>query len=175
MLYGLRKAMHMLLDCNPNVIELLGLRPEHILFCSPEGQLILNNADAFLSQKVIFTFGAYAVKRRREIQKKIDAEKPDPAQIAKEMMHTIRIYSMGIDLLLEGRVTAYREEEHSLLMHIRAGEYQDRHGMPTREYERLLEECMGSFNSAAMRTRLPLEPDRERVNQLTMEIIYRSL
>ena len=43
-LYGLRKAMKLLLGCNPNVIELLGLRPEHILYCTDEGRKILGNA-----------------------------------------------------------------------------------------------------------------------------------
>ena len=136
--------------------------------------MILESAPAFLSKKAIFTFGAFAVKRRREIQRKIDAGKP-AEELAKEMMHLIRIYAMGIDLLENGRVTAYRKDEHRLLMRIRSGEYQERNGMPTQDYERLLESFMGSFNEAAIRTSLPTEPDWEQVNALTMEIVRRSL
>ena len=55
--YGLRKGMKLLLNGNPNVIEILGLRPEHILYCSEEGRLILDNTDLFLSRRVGFTLG----------------------------------------------------------------------------------------------------------------------
>ena len=47
-LYGLRKGMKLLLNGNPNVLELLGLHPEHILYCSDEGKMILDNASVFL-------------------------------------------------------------------------------------------------------------------------------
>ena len=174
-LYGLRKAMKLLLDCNPNAIELLGLREQDILYCSEDGRLILDNARAFLSQKAIFTFNGYAVKRRRQIQKLLEEEKTDRKAIAKEMTHLIRAYAMGGDLLVSGRVTTCREREHTLLMDIRAGKYQDPSGLPTSDYERLMEDYMGAFNSAAINTRLPREPDWETVNKLTMEIVRRSL
>lgn len=174
-LYGLRKAMKLLLDCNPNAIELLGLREQDILYCSEDGRLILDNARAFLSQKAIFTFNGYAVKRRRQIQKLMDEDKPDKKAISKEMTHLIRAYAMGGDLLATGRVTTWREREHTLLMDIRSGKYQDSRGFPTPDYERLMEEYMGAFNSAAISAGLPKEPDWETVNKLTMEIVRRSL
>ncbi len=174
-LYGLRKAMRLLLDCNLNAIELLGLRDQDILFCSEEGHLILDNAQVFLSQKAIFTFNGYAIKRRRQIQKLLGGGKPDKKAISKEMTHLIRVYAMGSDLLVSGRVTTCREREHTLLMDIRTGKYQDAKGLPTQEFDRLLEMYTGSFNDAALNTRLPKEPDWKTANQLTMDIIQRSL
>lgn len=174
-LYGLRKAMKLLLNGNPNVVELLGLRPEHVLFCSEEGGMILENAPLFLSQKTGLTFGAFAVNLRRQIQKRLEEKKPDRKAIAKEMCHLIRIYAMGGDLLENGLVISFREREHELLAQIRAGAYQDRHGVPTPAYERLLLDYMGAFNGALSRTRLPREPDWERANALTMEIVRRSI
>ena len=91
------------------------------------------------------------------------------------MTHLIRAYTMGGDLLVSGRVTTWREREHTLLMDIRAGKYQDSRGYPTPDYERLTEDYMGAFNSAAINTRLPREPAWETVNKLTMEIVRRSL
>ena len=175
LLYGLRKAMRLLLDCNPNAIELLGLRRQDILYCSEEGRLILDRAQAFLSQKAIFTFNGYAVKRRRQIQKLLSEGKQDKKAISKEMTHLIRAYAMGGDLLENGRVSAYREREHTLLTDVRAGKYQDSRGFPTPEFEHLTENFMGAFHSAAIATALPKEPDWETVNKLTMEIVRRSL
>ncbi len=47
--------------------------------------------------------------------------------------------------------------------------------MPTETFDRLAEEYCGAFNSAAISTRLPTEPDSDRVNSLMMEIVHRSL
>lgn len=169
-LYGLRKAMKLLLGCNPNVIELLGLRPEHILYCTDEGRKILDQPSVFLSKKAIFTFNSFAVKLRKHIQDEVAKGKADRKTICKEMSHLIRIYAMGGELLENGIVLTYREREHELLTDIRAGKYLNRHKVPTMEYEHLLEDYIGAFNAAAIRTYLPPEPDWEKANELTMEI-----
>ena len=173
--YGLRKGMKLLLNGNPNVIEILGLRPEHILYCSEEGRLILDNTDLCLSRRVGFTFGAFAINLRKQLQIEVCEGKTDAKKLSKEMAHLIRIYAMGGDLLVNGRVMTYREYEHDLLTEIRAGKYLDRKRVPTAAYERLLEDYMGNFKSAMIRTHLPSEPDWERANALTMEIVQRSL
>lgn len=174
-LYGLRKAMKLLMACNPNVVEMLGLREQDILYCSEEGRMILDAAPAFLSQKAIFTFGAYATNLQRQIRKRIEAGNVDAKALGKEMMHLIRIYDMGFDLLQFENWTAFRSDTNCTLTHIRAGKYQDEKGMPTPDFEQLLESMAGSFNDAAARTHLPAEPDWERVNALTMEIAKRAL
>ena len=173
--YGLRKAMKLLLNGNPNVIEMLGLRPEHILYCSEGGKRILDNADLFLSRRVGFTFGAFAVNLRRQLQREVLEGKTDAEKLSKEMAHLIRVYAMGGDLLINGRVVTWREHEHDLLTEIRAGKYLDRKRVPTAAYERLLEDYMGSFQSAMISTHLPAEPDWERASALTMEIVYPTL
>ena len=170
-LYGLRKGMKLLLNGNPNVIELLGLRPEHVLYCSDEGKMILDNASVFLSQKAASTFGAFAVNLRRQIQKQVNEGKTDAKTLSKEMAHLIRVYAMGSELQEDGRVTTYRTYEHDLLMDIRAGKYLDTHQVPTADYERLLENYKNAFNTAMTRTCLPAEPDWEKANAMTMEIV----
>jgi predicted nucleotidyltransferase len=170
-LYGLRKGMKLLLNGNPNVIELLGLHPEHILYCSDEGKMILDNASVFLSQKAASTFGAFAVNLRRQIQKQVNEGKTDAKTLSKEMTHLIRVYAMGSELLEDGRITVYRTYEHDLLMDIRAGKYLDTHQVPTADYERLLENYKDAFNTAMTRTCLPAEPDWEKANAMTMEIV----
>ena len=174
-LYGLRKGMKLLLNGNPNVIELLGLRPEHILYCSEGGRMILDNTSLFLSRRVGFTFGSFAVNLRKQIQKEVCEGKTDAKKLNKEMAHLIRIYAMGGDLLTNGCVITYREYEHDLLTEVRAGKYLDRKRVPTAAYEKLLEDYMGAFHAAMIRTHLPAEPDWERANTLTMEIVYGML
>jgi len=69
-IYSLKKMMHLLLQCNPNVIEILGLKPEHYLYVTPEGQEILDNREIFLSKKAAITFGGYASAQLNRLMNK---------------------------------------------------------------------------------------------------------
>lgn len=40
--YAFNKLISLLCNCNPNTIEMLGLKPEHYLFLSPVGQELLH-------------------------------------------------------------------------------------------------------------------------------------
>lgn len=59
-IYSFNKIISLLSGCNPNTIEILGLKPEHYLILTDIGRELLNSKDMFLSKKAAFTFGAYA-------------------------------------------------------------------------------------------------------------------
>lgn len=59
-IYSLKKIFHLLMQCNPNVIEILGLQPEHYLYVTDAGKIIIDHSDLFLSKRAIYTFGNYA-------------------------------------------------------------------------------------------------------------------
>lgn len=67
-IYSFRKMVNLLLSCNPNTIELLGLNPEHYLYLSDIGQELLDNKRLFLSQRAIQSFGGYADAQLRRLQ-----------------------------------------------------------------------------------------------------------
>lgn len=46
-IYGFRKLVSLLINCNPNVIEMLGSKPDNYLMVSPEGQMLLDNIRLF--------------------------------------------------------------------------------------------------------------------------------
>ena len=58
--YSFLKMIKLLTECNPNTVEILGLRPEHYLYKSELGKQILLNSQMFLSQRCFSTFGGYA-------------------------------------------------------------------------------------------------------------------
>lgn len=47
-IYSFRKIITLLLNCNPNTIELLGLNPEHYLYLNRIGEELLANRSLFL-------------------------------------------------------------------------------------------------------------------------------
>lgn len=73
-IYSVNKIVSLLSNCNPNTIEIFGLKPEHYLYISPVGQMLLNNKILFLSKKCIGTFGGYANSQLRRLESKAARE-----------------------------------------------------------------------------------------------------
>jgi predicted nucleotidyltransferase len=69
-IYSFRKIVSLLTSCNPNTIEILGLKPEHYLYLSPIGQELLDNKKLFLSKKALNSFGGYAFAQLRRLDNK---------------------------------------------------------------------------------------------------------
>ena len=67
-IYSFMKMITLLLSCNPNTIELLGLNPEHYLYLHPLGQELIDNTHLFLSKRAIHSFGGYADAQLRRLQ-----------------------------------------------------------------------------------------------------------
>lgn len=69
-IYSFTKIVNLLSNCNPNVIEILGLKPEHYLYISPIGKELLENKKLFLSKKAVNSFGGYANSQLRRLDNK---------------------------------------------------------------------------------------------------------
>lgn len=69
-IYSFNKIITLLSNCNPNTIEMLGLRPEHYLYLSPVGQEVLDSKKLFLSKKAIRSFGGYANQQLHRLSNK---------------------------------------------------------------------------------------------------------
>lgn len=80
-IYSVKKAISLFAKCNPNTIELLGCRPEHYLYLSNEGKMLIENRDAFLSKRAVYSFGGYA---NDQLHRLINATTRDMNQSEKE-------------------------------------------------------------------------------------------
>lgn len=69
-IYSFNKLITLLSNCNPNTIEILGLRPEDYLYLSDIGYALISNAEMFLSKRAVKTFGAYANSQLRRLDNK---------------------------------------------------------------------------------------------------------
>ena len=69
-IYSFNKLISLLSNCNPNTIEILGLKPEHYLYVSMIGRQLIDNKDLFLSQRAIYSFGGYATAQLRRLDNK---------------------------------------------------------------------------------------------------------
>lgn len=69
-IYSFQKIIKLLLNCNPNTIELLGSKQEHYLYLSSIGKELLEHRHLFLSKKCINSFGGYANSQLRRLSNK---------------------------------------------------------------------------------------------------------
>ncbi len=69
-IYSLEKAVNLLTACNPNIIEMLGLKPEHYLYKNSIGEALYNNRDMFLSNNCVKTFMGYANQQMYRLRQK---------------------------------------------------------------------------------------------------------
>ena len=67
-IFGFKKIVKLLLNCNPNVIELLATDDDMIFVNTSAGTLLRDNIGLFLSQKAANSFGGYATSQLRRIQ-----------------------------------------------------------------------------------------------------------
>lgn len=255
-IYSLNKLISLLSNCNPNTIELLGLKPEHYLYISSIGQELLDHKKMFLSKKAVQSFCGYAYSRLRRLDHKAarktsQAEKeqhilnsiknasydfqekyfsyPDDAiklyieksereeldseifmdiclshyplrdykgmwsemnnivkdyakigkrnknaaehgKLSKHMMHLVRLYLMGIDLLEKEEIITYREKDHDFLMSIRDGKYLDKNDQPTKEFFEIVDDLQKRFEAAAENTKLPAQPDYKKINEFLANV-----
>lgn len=70
-IYSFNKIVQLLLNANPNTIELLGLKPEHYLYLSPIGKELLDHKKLFLSKRCIYSFGGYANQQLMRLKNNI--------------------------------------------------------------------------------------------------------
>lgn len=101
--------------------------------------------------------------------------KKDDIHLAKHMMHLIRLYLVGTDILENEDIVTYREKDRDLLMSIRNGAFMDENGLVLPEFYDMLKEVQAKFDYAKANTSLPREPDFKKANDLTMAINRLSL
>ncbi len=70
-IYSFNKIVKLLLECNPNTIELLGLDDSQYLIKTELGQKLLDNRQLFLSKRAAKSFGGYASAQFRRLQNAI--------------------------------------------------------------------------------------------------------
>lgn len=252
-IYSVGKGVELLANCNPNVVEILGLRKEDYFYMDAFGKELVFSADMFFSKRAEYSFGGYATAQLRRLQNALahdaypQAEKnrhilgslenamhtfnerynsyydvhvrlndkgdivvdmnvsgyplrdaygmfsemravvreydklnhrntkKDDAHLNKHAMHLVRLLVTGEELLRTGKMHTYREKEHSLLMAIRGGAYQNDDHTFKSEFFELVDKYEADFKYAAKHTVLPEKPDMERINSFVEAVNTRAV
>lgn len=88
-IYAFNKLIPLLLNCNPNTIELLGCKPEHYFYLSDLGKQMIENRHLFLSQRAISSFGGYANQQLRRLENAIARDALPQARREEHIMQSM--------------------------------------------------------------------------------------
>lgn len=96
-IYAFNKIIRLLLECNPNTCELLGLNEEHYLYLSPVGRELVERRHMFLSKRAIQSFGGYADQQLRRLQNALARERMEQEEQERHIYNSVRnaMYGFG--------------------------------------------------------------------------------
>ncbi len=115
-IYSVEKIFRLLAACNPNTIEMLGLKPDHYIILTDAGRKILDNRDIFLSKRALYSFAGYAMAQLNRLNNKADRV------IESSEQNETRSLQKAISALIRDGVvdemTSVSEEDGKIYVHL---------------------------------------------------------
>lgn len=87
-IYSFEKIVKLLMENNPNTLEIVFQRPEDYIVLTELGKLLVDVRHAFLSKRCFYTFGGYAQDQLRRLDNKSMRELPQDKQEV-HILHSI--------------------------------------------------------------------------------------
>lgn len=132
-IYGFNKILQLLLSCNPNTIELLGLKTEHYLYLNDIGRRLLENRKLFLSMRAIQSFGGYADQQLRRLQNALARDSYPQQEKEQHILNSVKNAMYDF----KSRYTSFEEGKISL--------YVDTSKRPELETEIYMDVCLKHY------------------------------
>ena len=174
-IYSFNKLISLLLNVNPNCIEMLGCKPEHYLMFSPVAQEMIDNRKMFLSRRAVNSFGGYATQQLRRLQNAVARDALTQAEKEKHILGSIKSAMMCFNdkyaEFEEGAVNIYIAESNKtdmdseIFMDINLKHY------PLRDYKALwseMNEVVKAYGKLNHRNR---KKDEQHLNKHAMHLI----
>ena len=95
-IYSFEKFVSLLLNMNPNICEICGLKPEHYLYISPIGQELLENTNLFISKRCAKSFKGYANQQMYKLKQATVGLK-DESELEEHILHTMNNMSHSFE------------------------------------------------------------------------------
>lgn len=117
--YAFNKLISLLLNCNPNTIEMLGCKSEHYFMLTDVGREMIENRKLFLSRRAVHSFGGYANQQLRRLENALARDRLSQERkeehILKSMQSAVKSF--------ESRYTAF--DKGSLVLFTAASEREE--------------------------------------------------
>lgn len=174
-IYSLQKFVRLALQNNPNILDVLFVADNHIVYINEFGKELRDLRYDFLSKNVYKTYGGYAYAQlKKMVTVGKDASGKRLADIqkygfdTKNAYHLIRLLRMGIETLTDGEVYVLRHDNQELLK-IRRGEH------PLTYIESEAIRLRNLLDQAYVNSKLPAKPNYDKINAWLIDTHKRSL
>lgn len=172
-IYEYQKAIKLIADGNPNMVELLHTKEEHVLLCTPEWQVLIDNSDLFLSQRMKHSFSGYAFAQLKKLNNGQSSDTWNETDHkmgykCKHGMHLVRLLRMGLEIVRDGEVNVFREDADELLA-IRGG------SMTIEDMNAYAKSMEEKIDEAMKTTCLPKSADRNKIEEIVAPIVLQYL
>jgi predicted nucleotidyltransferase len=175
--YEFRMFANLLMKSNPNVLSMLWVRENHILYQNEIGKRLRENRELFVSKQAYHSFTGYAYSQlKRMTHFKFEGymgEKRKQLVLrhgwdCKNGSHLLRLLNMGIEFLTDGELHVHREDAQYLL-DIKHGKY---------TLDQVKDEADKLFKlakQAYINSRLPDKPDRNKIERFVVDTVMEYL
>lgn len=155
--YALSKFIRLAMKGNPNIVEMLYVKPEHVVYATAAGEVLRERRELFLSKRLYHSYGGYAIRNLRKLAG------AGQAYDAKDAHHLIRLLQMGRELLETGELLVARPNAEEL-MAVKRGEWD------AQDLLAYAEELFARMTRAYEASALPDEVDGDAVQQLAIRL-----
>ena len=174
-IYAFNKLIGLLMNVNPNTIEMLGCKPEHYFHISPIGEELIANRKMFLSKRAANSFGGYANQQLRRLQNALARDSYPQAEKEKHILNSI-LYAMAdftsrYQAFEEGSINLYVDKtdkadmDSEIFMDVTLSHY------PLRDYKSMWSEMNNIINEYGKLNSRNTKKDNLQLNKHAMHLV----
>ncbi len=159
------KFVRLVAKMNLTVTELLWLEPELYAVLTPEGQMLIDNREIFLSTNAFNSYGGYARQQFDRLKRtgKFDSDKDSFDKRCKHGRHLARLLFQGREVLTEGQLTVRLTP--SQISYCREVGYQAANGDTS-----MVDDLLFEYDELKDSDLLPPDPDWARIDELLVQL-----
>ena len=173
--YTFNKMVSLLLSCNPNTIELLGLNPEHYLYLNDIGKGLIEHTDLFLSKRAIQSFAGYADAQLRRLQNALARDAHSQSEKERHIYNSVKnaMYSIreryhqfengSLDIYVDDTTNPDMEQEISIDANLQQ--------FPLRDYKSILVEMNNIVRDYDKIGKRNKKKDDDHLNKHAMHLV----
>jgi predicted nucleotidyltransferase len=158
---------------NPNVLELLYVRENHVQYINEWGRLLLANRELFISKRAYDSFTGFAYSQLKRFEQSNRNPHGGREHIVnkygfdtKYIMHVVRMYMEGTELLTDGEMRLPLTHNR-LLLDMRLGQFTKEKCLE------IAEEWKAKIEQARLISTLPTRPNPDKVNAFLVDFYER--
>lgn len=173
--YSFNKLVQLLLNCNPNVIEMLGCKPEHYIMDSYIGKKMRGNRKLFLSKRAVASFGGYANQQLRRLENAIARDKLPQGKreeyMKKSMENSVAAFEKKYTSFKNGSIRLFTDESEKDYLDREVFVDIDLKHFPAREFNSMINDMtnvIGTYEKLNGRNK---KKDEAHLNKHAMHLI----